>query len=66
MLKRRSKKKKLKGSQIKNIILKELILSYFIHGRGWEKFPCRDRGLCQPPLPPPLQVEMFFYMVLKH
>jgi G:T-mismatch repair DNA endonuclease (very short patch repair protein) len=49
MLKRRSKKKKLKGSQIKNIILKELILSYFIHGRGWEKFPCRGRGLCQPP-----------------
>jgi len=26
--------KKLKGGQIKNIILKRLILSYFIQGRG--------------------------------
>jgi hypothetical protein len=51
-------RKKLKGRQIKNIILKRLILSYFIQGRGWEKFPCRD------PSPPsqPLQVEMFFFI----
>jgi hypothetical protein len=37
-------RKKLKGGQIKNIILKRLILSYFIQGRSWKKFSCRGRA----------------------